>query len=237
MMNLFPPFSWSYPRGVIFSQKGTRNRINKRTMNMTIPTNRMMSALVKNAHVISLANWTWGGGPSDSSTSNSTMVVINPTLCLESLPFLPSSCLSPLIAKVVGMCIVLASCVNKAPVINNIIKSNSVSGLSSTSIYGEIILYSNASLYNILRGNPFSAYGETFTVLLQTMIVAVLFWRYHYDDDDDEVGSNAKSSNRGRRRRKDVAFALAGYCAYLFVVFYGECVCERERERARYVAA
>ena len=123
--------------------------------------------------------------------------------------------------------------------INNIVRSNSVSGLSLTSIYGEIILYSNASLYNILRGNPFSAYGETFTVLLQTMIVAALFWRYRCDDeddDDDDGGGDARGGDGGlrrrtRTRRKEVAFALAGYCAYLFVVFYGECANGRRRTR------
>ena len=47
--------------------------------------------------------------------------------CLESLPHLPSSCLSRLLAKVVGVCIVLRLCANKAPVINNIVRSNSVS--------------------------------------------------------------------------------------------------------------
>ena len=139
-------------------------------------------ALVENPHVISLANWAWGGGGwfvSSSTSDNATEVAVDQAhYCLESLPHLPPSCLSRLLAKVVGVCIVLTSCANKAPVINNIVRSNSVSGLSLTSIYGEIILYSNASLYNILRGNPFSAYGETFTVLLQTMIVAALFWRY-----------------------------------------------------------
>jgi hypothetical protein len=91
-------------------------------------------------------------------------------------------------------------------VIRNIVASRSVAGLSPTAIYGEMILYSNAAFYNVLGGNPFSAYGETFTVLLQTMVVAILFWIY---DEND----------RGRR---DAAFASAAYCAYLYGVFYGE---------------
>jgi hypothetical protein len=201
-------------------------------------------ALVENPHVISLANWAWGGGGwfvSSSTSDNATEVAVDQAhYCLESLPHLPPSCLSRLLAKVVGVCIVLTSCANKAPVINNIVRSNSVSGLSLTSIYGEIILYSNASLYNILRGNPFSAYGETFTVLLHTMIVAALFWRYRCDDEDDDDddggGGDARGGDGGlrrrtRTRRKEVAFALAGYCAYLFVVFYGECANGRRRTR------
>ena len=89
-------------------------------------------ALVENPHVISLANWAWGGGGggsfvSSSTSDNATEVAVDQAhYCLESLPHLPPSCLSRLLAKVVGVCIVLTSCANKAPVINNIVRSNSV---------------------------------------------------------------------------------------------------------------
>ncbi|KAL3827126.1 hypothetical protein ACHAXA_002361 [Cyclostephanos tholiformis] len=187
----------------------------------TTPTNnKMIDALVENAHIISLATWAWGG-PSDHPSYSNPKEDVNPASCLESLPLLSSSCLSHLVAKLVGVGIILASCINKAPVIRNIVKSRSASGLSSTSIYGEIILYSNASFYNILRGNPFSAFGETFTVLLQTMIVVVLFWHYHDDYGDEDNSANGSMRRRWRMRGgvMDIAFALATYCAYLFVVF------------------
>ena len=164
---------------------------------MTTFANKMIGSLVENPYVLSLATWAWGSDPSP---------LVTPASCLDSLPILAGPCLARLVAKLVGVCIILASCANKAPVIRNIVASGSVAGLSATAIYGEIILYSNAAFYNVLGGNPFSAYGETFTVLLQTMVVAVLFWMYG-------------ASNRGRR---DAAFALAAYCAYLFGVFYGE---------------
>lgn len=63
-------------------------------------------------------------------------------------------------------------------------------------------MYSNAAFYNILQGNPFTAYGETFMVLLQTMFVVTLVW--------------AHAPNVGR---SSVALALVGYYTYLFVVF------------------
>ena len=157
----------------------------------------MIGSIVENPYVLSLASWAWGSDPSP---------LVTPPSCLESLPVLASPCLARLIAKLVGVCIILASCANKAPVIRNIVASKSVAGLSPTAIYGEMILYSNAAFYNVLGGNPFSAYGETFTVLLQTMVVAILFWIY---DEND----------RGRR---DAAFASTAYCAYLYGVFYGE---------------
>ena len=166
----------------------------------------MIGALVENPRVLSLANWAWGSSDIIAGGSSSS---ITPSSCLESLPLLTSSCLSRLVAKCVGICIILASCANKAPVIRNVIGSGSVAGLSVVAIYGEIALYSNAALYNFLRGNPFSAYGETLTVLLQTMVVAALLWRYD-----------------ARRGWRDAFIALVAYCAYLFVVFFGE----RERE-------
>jgi hypothetical protein len=164
---------------------------------MTTTAKTMIGSIVENPYVLSLASWAWGSDPSP---------LVTPPSCLESLPVLASPCLARLIAKLVGVCIILASCANKAPVIRNIVASRSVAGLSPTAIYGEMILYSNAAFYNVLGGNPFSAYGETFTVLLQTMVVAILFWIY---DEND----------RGRR---DAAFASAAYCAYLYGVFYGE---------------
>ena len=168
---------------------------------MTTPAKTMIGSIVENPYVLFLASWAWGSDPSP---------LVTPSSCLESLPVLASPCLARLIAKLVGVCIILASCANKAPVIRNIVASRSVAGLSPTAIYGEIILYSNAAFYNVLGGNPFSAYGETFTVLLQTLVVAILFWIYDARD------------NRGRR---DAVFASAAYCAYLFGVFHGERDC------------
>lgn len=164
------------------------------------------SFIKKIPYVQSFATWAWGSDPSP---------FVTPTICLESLPLLTKPCCVRLIAKGVGMCIILVSCVNKAPVIRNIVKSGSaVTGLSLMAMYGEIILYSNAAYYNILRNNPFSAYGETLTVLIQTMVVVSLLWYYESRDEG--------SSGWLMLMRKDVIFALLAYCAYLYVVFYGK---------------
>lgn len=160
--------------------------------------------MIKNQYINSLATWTWGSDPSP---------LVTPTTCLNSLPFLPTPCLARIIAKSIGIGIILASCVNKAPILRNILLSRgTVVGLSTVAIYGEIILYSNAAFYNVLRGNPFSAYGETLTVLLQSMIIVVLLWRY-------ESGKN-NALGRCRWLRNDVVSALVAYGAYLFGVFY-----------------
>ena len=150
--------------------------------------------------ILSLATWAWQSDPSPDVT---------PTLCLDSFPFLNTPCLSRLVAKSIGIGIIIASCINKAPVIRNILKSRSVAGLNVASAYGEVIMYSNAAFYNILRGNPFTAYGETFMVLLQQMIVVSLIWLY-----EPKLG------------KSNVALAVMGYAVYLFVVFQGE-ICVR----------
>lgn len=101
------------------------------------------------------------------------------------------------------------SCINKAPVISNMVKSQSAAGLSVTAAYGEVIMYSNAAFYNLLRGNAFTAYGETMMLVFQTLIiVALVFWFRRTGGDKIGVGQ--------------VGFALGGYLVYLFVVFRGK---------------
>ena len=156
-----------------------------------------MEALKENPFILSLATWAWGADPSSD---------VDPTICLDSIPFLSMPCLSRLFAKAIGIGIIVSSCINKAPIIKNILDSKSVAGLSVSGSYGEVILYGNAAFYNILRGNPFTAYGETFMVGLQTLIVVVLIWIY----------------NEPKIEKRDMAIALAGFSVYLFVVFQGE---------------
>lgn len=64
-------------------------------------------------------------------------------------------------------------------------------------------MYSNAAFYNLRRGNPFTAYGEVFMVMLQTVMVVIMIWMYGEDT-----------------RRSTVAVVCAAYVVYLIVVFY-----------------
>ena len=111
-----------------------------------------VGSLAENSYVLSLAGWAWSEDPSP---------LVTPETCVESLPFLTTPCFARLLAKAIGIFIIVTSCINKAPVLRNILKSKSGAGLSVGGSYGEVILYSNAAFYNILRGNPFTAYGET----------------------------------------------------------------------------
>ena len=84
----------------------------------------------------------------------------------------------PLAMKMLGVYIILSACLNKAPLIINIVSNKSVGGMSVGSVYSETIMYSNSALYSILRGFPFTLYGETVIKLFQSMIVCVLSWIY-----------------------------------------------------------
>ena len=68
-------------------------------------------------------------------------------------------------------------------------------------------MYSNAAFYNVLRGNPFTAYGETLVVQIQTVGVVALIWRYK---EDPRIG-------KGK-----MGLALAAFMVYLILVFQGE---------------
>ena len=72
-------------------------------------------------------------------------------------------------------------------------------------------MYSNAAFYNLRRGNPFTAYGETFMVMLQTVVVVVMIWIY---------GGGEETTNK--KKKQHVGLVCVGYVVYLFVVFYGE---------------
>ncbi len=112
--------------------------------------------------VNAIAAWAWGNDGS---------------FCLENLlPIPPLQCIVGLVMKMLGIAIILGSCLNKAPVILNIVNNNSVAGMSISSVYSETIMYSNSAFYSLLRGNPFTAYGETLILTFQSMMVSVLCW-------------------------------------------------------------
>lgn len=119
-----------------------------------------------------IASLIWEGDPSPE---------VSPEICLGSILdlTLPStSCLSRLLAKLVGLAILAGACLNKAPIIFNIFKSKSAAGFSTKSCYSELLVYCNAALYGLLRGNPFTAYGETLIVAAQVFLVCTLVWKY-----------------------------------------------------------
>mmetsp|Transcript_10945 Transcript_10945/g.16510 ORF Transcript_10945/g.16510 Transcript_10945/m.16510 type:complete len:256 (-) Transcript_10945:267-1034(-) len=145
--------------------------------------------------ILRLAEWAWGSDPSPE---------VSPEICLGMLysftiPSVP--CLSGLITKVIGIAIITGACLNKAPIVFNILSSKSVAGLSSKAAYSETLLFSNAAFYGFLRGNPFTAYGETLIMTVQAMGICFLIWKF-----------------RGVTMR-EVGLAFMVYVLYLTLVF------------------
>ena len=80
-----------------------------------------------------------------------------------------------------GIAIIAGACLNKAPLIYNILQSQSTKGLSGGALYGELLVVANSSMYGILQAYPFTAYGEALALALQALFVILLQWTYATD--------------------------------------------------------
>lgn len=116
------------------------------------------------------AQWAWADNLDPS--------MISPEICLQhSIPSVP--CLTTVVSKGIGLVIITAACLNKAPLLRNILVNQSVAGISIASIYCEILMYGNSALYSILRRNPFTSWGENGVLVIQTLVVTILMWNFH----------------------------------------------------------
>ena len=77
--------------------------------------------------------------------------------CLAEAPFLGSDCLGRLATKAFGILIIVASMLNKIPIMRNMTQSKSAAGISRVSLYGESMVYANCAMYGFLSGHPFTA--------------------------------------------------------------------------------
>ncbi|KMZ68327.1 Mannose-P-dolichol utilization defect 1 protein [Zostera marina] len=97
---------------------------------------------------------------------------------LSNLSFPEKDCLLPLMAKVLGYCIVVGSTSVKLPQIIKISRSKSVQGLSIISFELEIIGYTIGLAYCVSKGIPFSAYGEYFFLLIQSIVLISIIYYF-----------------------------------------------------------
>lgn len=128
-----------------------------------------MVRLVDIPLVMPLAEWIWAGALSDDVSAET---------CLSQVPFLTSGCFSQLLSKALGVAIVLGSCLNKMPIILNMMKTRSAIGVSRTGLYGEAVVYTNCALYGFLQGHPINAYGENVSLLMQNVALIVMAWQF-----------------------------------------------------------
>jgi hypothetical protein len=92
--------------------------------------------------------------------------------------FFNVACLKQTVSKLLGYGIIAGACVVKVPQIFNFLRAGSVAGVSREAVYLELLGYLVSSVYHIVQGNPFSAYGETVIITAQSLLIAVMLWAY-----------------------------------------------------------
>jgi len=86
------------------------------------------------------------------------------------------ACIKAALSKGAGYGIVVFSSVLKLPLIINIVRSQSVAGLSTLSVYLEATMYAAVLVYHRTLGSPFSTYGEKYALLAQNILISALIW-------------------------------------------------------------
>ncbi|KAF2075361.1 hypothetical protein CYY_003337 [Polysphondylium violaceum] len=83
-----------------------------------------------------------------------------------------------LISKTLGYAIITGSLILKVPQILKIVSNKSAESISIASIVLESIGFTITLLVNQMLGYPFSTYGESFFILIQSIILLVLVLKY-----------------------------------------------------------
>jgi len=89
-----------------------------------------------------------------------------------------AACLKAIISKCLGIGIILGSILVKVPQIVKIWRAKSAKGLSFTSITLEIVAVISAFSYNFVNGYPFSSYGDSAFLAVQTALIGALTLHY-----------------------------------------------------------
>lgn len=161
-----------------------------------------MVSLIDIPGVLALANWIWGGsGGADGDVDGDGDDAAE--RCLGEFPFFGSACFGQLLTKALGVAIILGSCLNKIPIMINMVRAQSASGISRNSLYGEMIVYANCTFYGILWNHPFTAFGENVSLLLQNAVLVVIAWRY-----TNAAGGSATKVSPGEKIAVVTGFAL-----------------------------
>lgn len=94
--------------------------------------------------------------------------------------FSDSTCLKAVIAKLLGYAIIAGSCVVKLPQILKFLKAGSTEGVDRNGCYFELLGCMLQTIYHVRKGTPFSAYGETAIITVQTAVIVLMVWGYNY---------------------------------------------------------
>ena len=107
--------------------------------------------------------------------------LMTPT-CFESLVvdlnFSDTDCVKSGVSKTLGLGIVVGSSLVKVPQVLKIMASGSAEGISFMSVLLELIAITFSGVYGYSNNFPFSAYGESLFLAIQTGIIAMLVLAY-----------------------------------------------------------
>ncbi|XP_064394212.1 mannose-P-dolichol utilization defect 1 protein homolog [Halichondria panicea] len=96
----------------------------------------------------------------------------------ENYDFFDSDCFKMFVSRALSMLILLGSIIVKVPQIMKIVAAGSAEGLSYLSIFSELGAVTFTCTYNLGKGFPFSAWGESFFIALQNVIIISLMFNY-----------------------------------------------------------
>jgi len=178
------------------------------------------------------SQWAWSNNPNPD--------VVSPQICIDSLLRISSllhknsggdddksssfstvstiPCLTSILLKLIGLAIILGACLNKSPLLYNIITTKSTAGLSLSSLYAESIMYANSAFYSYLHNNPFTAWGENAVLFVQTIIVVFLVWHYNTNTPDSTARKTTTASIGFEHRLSAITILSSYMITILYVV-------------------
>lgn len=87
---------------------------------------------------------------------------------LSTITFEDPTCFKLLLSKLLGYLVVLGATIYKVPQIVTILRKSSVAGLSLQMYLVECLSFSVTLAYNLRNNNPFSTWGETIFMIVQS---------------------------------------------------------------------
>ncbi|KAK3737399.1 hypothetical protein QZH41_019944 [Actinostola sp. cb2023] len=93
--------------------------------------------------------------------------------------FFHAACLKLAVSKALGYGIVVGSSIIKIPQIIKVLSAGSVVGLSLMSFLTELVATTVTAAYSMQKGFPFSTWGESFFMSVQTCLLIVIYFHYN----------------------------------------------------------
>lgn len=93
--------------------------------------------------------------------------------------FFHAPCLKLAISKALGYGIVVGSSIIKIPQIIKVLQAGNVVGLSLMSFITELVATTLTTAYSIQKSFPFSTWGESFFLSIQTSLLIVLYFHFN----------------------------------------------------------